>query len=110
MYQPYLLFGILILSLVLFIWNYWRYDFVALFALAISVLTGLVPFDKAFSGFSNPAVITVGCVMILTYAITQSGILNNPFIKLKKISKKTSFQVGLYSGISAFLSAFMNIM
>ncbi|HAZ7573422.1 SLC13 family permease [Legionella sp. PATHC032] len=108
MYQPYLLFGILILSLVLFIWNYWRYDFVALFALALSVLTGLVPFNKAFSGFSNPAVITVGCVMMLTYAITQSGILNNPFVKLKKFSKKTSLQVGLYSGISAFLSAFMN--
>ncbi|HAT8641158.1 TPA: SLC13 family permease [Legionella pneumophila] len=108
MYQPYLLFAILILSLILFVWNYWRYDFVALFALAISVLTGLVPFNKAFSGFSNPAVITVGCVMILTYAITQSGVLNNSFIKLKKLSKKTSFQVGLYSGISAFLSAFMN--
>lgn len=108
MYQPYLLFAILILSLILFVWNYWRYDFVALFALAISVLTGLVPFNKAFSGFSNPAVITVGCVMILTYAITQSGVLNNSFIKLKKFSKKTSFQVGLYSGISAFLSAFMN--
>ncbi|WBV73093.1 SLC13 family permease [Legionella pneumophila] len=29
-------------------------------------------------------------------------------MKLKKSSKKTSFQVGLYSGISAFLSAFMN--
>ncbi|HAT2066015.1 TPA: SLC13 family permease [Legionella pneumophila] len=108
MYQPYLLFAILILSLILFVWNYWRYDFVALFALAISVLTGLVPFNKAFSGFSNPAVITVGCVMILTYAITQSGVLNDSFIKLKKFSKKTSFQVGLYSGISAFLSAFMN--
>ncbi|MFO2617124.1 SLC13 family permease [Legionella pneumophila] len=108
MYQPYLLFAILILSLILFVWNYWRYDFVALFALAISVLTGLVPFNKAFSGFSNPAVITVGCVMILTYAITQSGVLNDFFIKLKKSSKKTSFQVGLYSGISAFLSAFMN--
>lgn len=104
MYQPYLLFvfGILILSLILFVWNYWRYDFVALCTLAISVLTGLVSFDKAFSGFSNPAVITVGCVMILTYAITQSGVLNNPFIKLKKFSKKISFQVGLYSGISTF--------
>lgn len=87
MYQPYLLFAILILSLILFVWNYWRYDFVALFALAISVLTGLVPFNKAFSGFSNPAVITVGCVMILTYAITQSGVLNNFFIKLKNLQK-----------------------
>lgn len=108
MYQPYLLFGILILSLILFVWSYWRYDFVALFTLIISVLTGLVPFNKAFSGFSNPAVITVGCVMILTYAITQSGVLTNPFIKLKTFSKKISFQVSLFTSTSAFLSAFMN--
>lgn len=48
MYQPYLLFGILILSLILFVWSYWRYDFVALFTLIISVLTGLVPFKGIF--------------------------------------------------------------
>jgi uncharacterized membrane protein YfhO len=36
------LFGVLLATLVLFVWNRWRYDVVALLALVVSGLTGLV--------------------------------------------------------------------
>ncbi|VVC76048.1 hypothetical protein AQUSIP_13500 [Aquicella siphonis] len=108
MYQPYILFGILSVTLGLFVLGYWRYDFVALFALVVSVLTGIVPFDKAFSGFSNPAVITVGCVMVITYAITQSGVLNVVITKLEFLFKTPTIHIGFFTTMSAVLSAFMN--
>lgn len=34
---------------------------------------GVVPFADAFSGFSNFAVVTVGCMMIISNAISNSG-------------------------------------
>lgn len=108
MYQPYILLGIISLTLGLFVFGYWRYDFVALFALVISVLTGIVPVDKAFSGFSNPAVVTVGCVMVISYAITQSGVLNIVIAKLEFLFKKETVHIGFFTTLSAALSAFMN--
>jgi len=108
MYQPYILLGILIITLVLFIWGYWRYDLVALLALVMSILTGIVPFNMAFSGFSNPAVVTIGCVMILTYAITQSEVLNYIVKKLEFLFKRLTFHISFFTTISAILSAFMN--
>lgn len=108
MYQPIILFIILIITLALFVWGYWRYDFVALFALALSVLTGIVPAKEAFSGFSNPAVITVGCVMCLTYAITQSGVLNVLLSKLEFLFKKPLLHISLFTTTIAVISAFMN--
>ncbi|KTD40777.1 SLC13 family permease [Legionella parisiensis] len=108
MYQPFILFIILIITIALFVWGYWRYDFVALFALALSVLTGIVPAKQAFSGFSNPAVITVACVMILTYAITQSGVLNVLLTKLEFLFKKPLLHISLFTTTIAIMSAFMN--
>ncbi|WP_019217654.1 SLC13 family permease [Legionella tunisiensis] len=108
MYQPIVLLIILVITIALFVWGYWRYDFIALFALALSVLTGIVPANQAFSGFSNPAVITVGCVMILTYAITQSGVLNILLNKLEFLFKSPLLHMSLFTTIIAIMSAFMN--
>ena len=52
-------FSIIGIAIVLFIWDKWRYDLIALLALFASVVTGVVPADKAFSGFADPVVITV---------------------------------------------------
>ena len=38
----------------LFLWDRWRYDVVALVALLAAVAAGVVPQQKAFSGFGNP--------------------------------------------------------
>ncbi|MGE3318198.1 MAG: SLC13 family permease [Candidatus Berkiella sp.] len=108
MYQQVILLAILLTTLSLFIWSSWRYDIVALFALVLALLTGIVPFEQAFSGFSNSAVVTVACVMILTGAITQSGILNYFTAKIESLSKNDMLQIGFFTTISAALSAFMN--
>jgi len=64
--DQYVIFGTLILTLVLFITGRWRYDVVALIALLIVSITGIIPVERVFSGFSNPAVITVAAVLVLS--------------------------------------------
>lgn len=109
MYQPYLLFAILLITMALFIWGRWRYDVVALFALVLSVLVGIIPFSKVFSGFSNPAVITVASVMILTQAIIRSGVVDFVVKKLAPLtSKHLLLHVATLTVVAGFLSAFMN--
>jgi len=92
----------------LFIWGYWRYDVVALIALALSIAIGAVPFHKAYTGLSNPAVITVACVMVISAAINHSGSLRFLIRKINFENKSTILHVGALTLISAILSAFMN--
>ena len=41
--EQLIVFGVLAATLVLFVWNRWRYDLVALGALLACALTGVVP-------------------------------------------------------------------
>lgn len=108
MFQIYILFIVLAITLILFISGWRRYDIIASLALLTLVLLNIVPASQAFSGFSNPAVITVICVMIITQTITQTGIIDRLINKLT--AGYTSF--GLYLAgltlIAGVLSAFMN--
>ncbi len=56
-----------------FVWDRLPYDVVALTALAAGIALGLVPADKAFSGFSDDIVIIVGSALVLSAAIARSG-------------------------------------
>ena len=55
-----LAFAILAAMMALFVWGRLRYDMVAVLALLAGVAAGIVPTDKAFSGFSDDIVIIVG--------------------------------------------------
>ena len=104
----YTILIILLLTMALFISGKFRYDIVALIALGLSVVTGVVEPKKAYSGLSNPAVITVACVMIISQAITESGILNTISRSLTGLLRYPTIHVGVLTIISAVLSAFMN--
>ncbi|KTD19380.1 SLC13 family permease [Legionella israelensis] len=108
MYDAYLLFIVLILTLVMFVWGYYRYDTVALMSLLSLVFLGIIPSDQAFSGFSNPAVITVAAVMAITAAISQTGLIEFFLRIIMPILKKPILHIGLLCFTGAFLSAFMN--
>lgn len=71
-----IIFAILALVLLLFVWGKWRYDLVALFALLLVTILGLVPPEAAFSGFGHPAVITVAAVLIVSRALFNSGMVD----------------------------------
>ena len=108
MHQAYLLFIIILVTLALFIWGRWRYDVVALFALIVCAFTGVVPFSQAFAGFSNPAVVTVVCVMVLTQSITQSGVVDYVVKRFTPATSSIVLHIGVLSVMAMVLSAFMN--
>ena len=54
----------------------WRYDIVAFTALLSAVISGVIPSENAFSGFSHPAVITVAAVLVISKALQTSGIID----------------------------------
>ena len=78
LHEAYVLFFILLGTLGLFIWGFWRYDVVAAIALMACVIVGAVPFSAAFSGFGNPAVITVAVTVVVLVFILGLH-LNYPF-------------------------------
>ena len=66
----------LVFLLSMFIWDKIRYDFVALLGLFIISITGVIPMNSAFLGFSNPAVVTVVAVMMISKGMQHSGLLD----------------------------------
>ncbi len=101
-------FSILGVAMILFVWNHWRYDVVAGFALVAAVFTNIVPESHAFDGFSHPAVITVACVLVISQALQSSGVVEL-FLRYLALARGRLFsQLLANCGITALLSAFMN--
>lgn len=69
-----IVFAITALAVLLFIIEWVRVDVVALMVLGSLALTGLVTPMEAISGFSNPAVVTVWAVLILSAALSRTGV------------------------------------
>ena len=71
-----LVFVLLVTALILFATDWLRMDLVSLLLLLALAATGLVTIDEAFSGFSNPAVITVAAMFIISAGLTRTGALS----------------------------------
>jgi di/tricarboxylate transporter len=106
--QQLSVFLILGSALILFVWSRWRYDIIALSALVAAVLAGVVPINNTFSGFSNPAVITVAEVMIISHIIASTGIIYHIVKQLTKVTHNEFLHITTLTFIAAFFSAFMN--
>ena len=101
--------GIIILMFLLFISETFPLDVTALIILSVLLLFGFLTPVEAIRGFSNPAVITIALLFVLSHAIQKSGILEFLVIKLNKLTETSR-----YLGLSVFLlsvafaSAFVN--
>ena len=108
MFDQVAILTIIITTLFLFIWGKLRYDIVALIALGSCALLGLIPSDQVFSGFGHPATITVAIVLILSYGLTRSGVIEKVAKIIDPISSVPSLHITALIFIAAFLSMFMN--
>lgn len=107
-FDQYLITAILLGTLILFVWNKWRYDIVAMLALVIATLFGLVNQADMFSGFGHPAVITVAAILVISHALQHSGALEIITNWLRRFGKHESLQIFLLTGLVAICSGFMN--
>jgi di/tricarboxylate transporter len=103
-----LVFLILGATLVAFMWGRFRYDLVALCALLLSVMLGLVPADAAFAGFGHPAVITVAAVLVLSRGFERAGVVDLIAEQVLKAGDRLILQLMLLVGTVVVLSGVMN--
>lgn len=103
-----IVFLTLLLALILFAWGRIRYDLVSLLALFTLVLFGIVPSDRAFSGFAHPAVITVAAVLLISGGLRNSGLVDLVARWLSRVGDQLLVQISVLSLIIALASAFMN--
>jgi len=99
-------FAIVIGTIALFAWDKLRYDLVALLSLSAGVLSGLVPPDKAFHGFSDPVVVVVAAALVVSAGIERSGIIERLMRPLSGL-KSPDAVIGTLSVLVMVLSAFM---
>jgi len=86
----------------------WRYDLIAVISLILCVLAGLVPAQDAFSGFGNPAVITVAAVLVISAAVSGSGAVARLGQRMTALTASPFHHMALLCTLGLALSAFMN--
>jgi di/tricarboxylate transporter len=107
--QIIIVLSILVLAIVLFITEKIRVDIVALIVLVSLTLSGLISPSEALSGFSNPAVVTVWAILILSSALSRTGVaglIGRPVLRLGGASEARL--IALIMLLVGVLSGFMN--
>jgi di/tricarboxylate transporter len=100
---------ILMIAVILFATNLIRMDLTALFVLVALAVTGLVTPTQALSGFSNPAVIIVWAMFILSAGLSRTGISSLIGAQLLKFSGKSEARlIAILMSVTALLSSIMN--
>jgi len=100
-----LAFAVLAGMMLLFIWDRIRYDMVAVLALLVSVLIGIVPAKRAFSGFSDDIVIIVGSALIVSAAVARSGLIEALIARISARLSSMGSQLLLITASVTYLSA-----
>ena len=93
--------------LILFVSDRLRYDLVAAIALSAAVLTGVVPAKKAFEGFASPVVIIIASVLVISRAVSVSGVIDNAMRRLLRFLDSTTLQIAALTAAVSFMSAFV---
>lgn len=108
MYSQIVVFLIIGLILILFIDGRIRYDFISLAGLVLLSVTGVITPEKTFAGFSHPAIITVGAVLVISSGLVKTGVIDKIVSALNKNSKSSAIIITKLMVITALLSGFMN--
>lgn len=108
MFQQYIVFGVIGLTLLLFIDGRIRYEFVSISGVLVLAITGVISPEEVFAGFSHPAVITVASVLVISSALIKSGVIEHLVVLLNGLTDNTYLKVMGLMGVTALLSAFMN--
>ncbi len=100
---------ILLVSLILFITEKIRMDVVALLVMSTLGVTKLVSMEDALAGFSNPAVITVWAMFILSAGLSATGVADIIGRKVSKVAGQSEPRIIMVIMITTgAMSAIMN--
>ncbi|HSL82409.1 MAG TPA: sodium:proton antiporter [Thermoanaerobaculia bacterium] len=104
-----LLLGILAFTLASFVREWVPVDVTALTTLGLLLLCRLVSVEEAVAGFSNPAVVTILMMFILSNGLVQSGLVRRIGHRIVRLAKRSSRRASLILlGLTGVISAFIN--
>ena len=112
--------AIILVALVLFVTELFPIDVTALLVLGLLLILGLVSPTESLAGFSNPAVITIACLFILSHALQKSHVLEYLIININSLIDKSRvlgmiaylFAIGVASAVvnnTAIVAIFMPV-
>ncbi|NGO50690.1 SLC13 family permease [Allomesorhizobium camelthorni] len=99
--------GVIAAMMAAFVWGRFRYDLVAAGALLAALALGVVPYEKAFSGFSNDIVIIVGSALLVSAGVARSGIMEFTIQRYAPDVSSVRAQLALLVIVVTVLSAFV---
>lgn len=99
--------AVITLMMAAFVWGRFRYDLVAACALLLAIAVGVVPFDRAFRGFSDDIVIIVGSALLVSAGVARTGIMETAIRRFAPNVRRVRMQLLLLVTIVTVLSAFV---
>jgi len=100
---------IILLAFILFVSEALPIDVVALTVLSMLLITGQLTPGEGISGFSNPAVITIAILFVLSHALQKTGVLEYLVIKINQlVSRSLIIGLTVYLICIALASALVN--
>ena len=89
--------GLVLLTFILFVTERFSLDVTALLILTILFIGGFLSVEEAMSGFSNPAVIIISLLFILSHALQKTRILEYLIVRINQlVSRSKSLGLCVY--------------
>jgi di/tricarboxylate transporter len=100
---------LIVATLVVFALELFPMEVTAFALLAVLLATGIVNADQAISGLSNPAVVTIGLLFIISHALAKTGLLEVAAARLSEmVGPKKWLGVVLLLATVSISSGFLN--
>jgi di/tricarboxylate transporter len=103
-FQQGLSFAIVGAAVAMFAWGRFRYDAISLAALLVGVLTGVVDEKHAFTGFSSDVVVIIASALIVSAAISRSGVIEPIVAPLIRRLETPQSQVPVMAGATGLFA------
>jgi di/tricarboxylate transporter len=103
-FEQGLSFAIIGVAVVLFASGRFRYDAISLGALLVAVLAGIVDEKHAFGGFTSDVVIVIAGALVLSTAITRSGVIEPIVAPLARRLRTPATQVPAMAGLTGLFA------
>jgi di/tricarboxylate transporter len=100
-------FAVIALMMAAFVWGRFRYDLVGASALLVALAVGIVPYEEAFTGFSDDIVIIVGSALLVSAGVARSGIMEAAIQNYAPTLNSVRAQLMLLVVVVTVLSAFV---
>ena len=102
-------FLIILALIVLFAFEIFPIDKISFCLIGLLAISGIISPEEAISGFSNRAVITILCLMIIAIALEQNGVISWMANGLKNLrSSHLLLTIPLFMFITGSISAFIS--